>query len=139
MSEVIEGGDLVFYNGGGRENGPYMSGGMQINSMFLTKGISPFIRSANLLVPAGLAMIGGNNKNNYKNKTTIFDKDDTGNSGVIDDDLYNKLLGLCSDVENKESKTVKEPKTVKKSTKKTKKKKLKLKLNRKKTKKKKLK
>lgn len=133
MSEVIEEGDLVFYNGGGRENGPYMSGGMQINSMFLTEGISPFIRSANLLVPAGLAMIGGNNKNNYKNKTTIFDKDDTGNSGVIDDDLYNKLLGLCSDVENKESKTDK------KSTKKTKKKKLKLKLNRKKTKKKKLK
>tara|TARA_Y100000389_G_scaffold144574_1_gene142941 strand:- start:401 stop:814 length:414 start_codon:yes stop_codon:yes gene_type:complete len=137
MSDVIEGGDLVFYNGGGLNNGQYMSGGMQINNMFLTEGISPFIRSANLLVPAGLAMIGGNNKNNYKNKTTIFDKDDTGNSGVIDDDLYNKLLGLCSDVENKESKIDKKSK--KKTKKKNKKLKLKLKLNRKKTKKKKLK
>ena len=83
MSEVIEEGDLVFYNGG-QENG-YMSGGMQINSMFLTEGISPLLRSGNLLIPAGLAIMGGKKKNNYKNKTTIFDKDDTGNSGVIDE------------------------------------------------------
>lgn len=102
MSEVIEGGDLVFHSGG--QKGGYMSGGMQINSMFLTEGISPLLRSGNLLIPAGLAIMGGK-KNTNTQKTTIFDRDDTSNSGVIDSDLYNKLLGLCSTVTEKKNKT----------------------------------
>ena len=102
MSEVIEGGDLVFHSGG--QKGGYMSGGMQINSMFLTEGISPLLRSGNLLIPAGLAIMGGK-KNTNTQKTTIFDRDDTSNSGVIDSDLYNKLLGLCSTVTERKNKT----------------------------------
>ena len=101
---IIEGGDLVFYSGGNK--GGYMSGGMQINNLLLNNGISPLLRHGNLLVPAGLTMIGGGNKiKQNQSKTTIFDRDNTDNNGVIDEDLYNKLLGLCSTVEEKKNKT----------------------------------
>tara|TARA_Y100000389_G_scaffold46738_1_gene41781 strand:- start:387 stop:764 length:378 start_codon:yes stop_codon:yes gene_type:complete len=124
MNEVIEGGDLVFHSGG--QKGIYMSGGMQINSMFLTEGISPLLRSGNLLIPAGLAIMGGK-KNTNTQKTTIFDRDDTSNSGVVDSDLYNKLLGLCSTVTERKNKTRKrKAKIYKKKT-------LKKKIKRKKT------
>ena len=64
------------------------------------------LRHGNLLVPAGLTMIGGGNKiKQNQSKTTIFDRDNTDNNGVIDEDLYNKLLGLCSTVEEKKNKT----------------------------------
>lgn len=93
--------DFVYY----KEKDKTCSLGLNINSQYFNNNISSFTNSTKLnnnklsslydglVIPSGLIV------QNFKNNTYNCDMN---NDGVIDDDIYNKLLNLASNKPNKE-------------------------------------
>lgn len=107
--------DLIYYSD---NEGKIYSGGFSVNSIMLKEGLSPILTLNNisqsdghnnvtdlfsdLVIPSWSLYHPEHSSNSYFNTTNIDDNEsDSENSNdYIEDDLYNKLLGLVSVSEN---------------------------------------
>ncbi len=124
VEKVTNDDDFVFYKN--KKNGEFIGGGYMVNSILLKSGISPMITLnkkdketgeitnmklsdvySNLAVPSGLFYKYSTTPDSNKQFGGSGNIVEYGDSGVIDDDIYEKLLDSVTVKDNKKKKTKK--------------------------------